>query len=32
MNPFDDYIETLKSAHMEQEFLNFKKHFTHMKE
>ena len=30
MNPFDDYIETLKSAHMEQEFFKFQKAFhTH---
>ena len=32
MNPFDEYINTLKSAHMEVEFLSFKKHFIHMKE
>ena len=30
MNPFDEYIETLKSAHMEVEFFKFQKAFyTH---
>ena len=30
MNPFDEYIETLKSAHMEVEFFKFEKAFyTH---
>ena len=30
MNPFDEYIETLKSAHMEVEFFKFQKSFyTH---
>ena len=30
MNPFDEYIETLKSAHMELEFFKFQKAFyTH---
>jgi len=30
MNPFDEYIETLKSAHMEEEFFKFEKAFyTH---
>ena len=29
-NPFDEYIETLKSAHMEVEFFKFQKAFyTH---
>ena len=33
MNPFDEYIETLKSAHMEVEFFKFQKAFhTHTKE
>ena len=27
MNPFDEYIETLKSAHMEEEFFKFEKVF-----
>ena len=30
VNPFDEYIETLKSAHMEVEFFKFQKAFyTH---
>ena len=30
MNPFDEYINTLKSAHMEVEFFKFQKAFhTH---
>ena len=30
MNPFEEYIETLKSAHMEVEFFKFQKAFyTH---
>ena len=30
MNPFDEYIKTLKSAHMEVEFFKFQKAFhTH---
>ena len=32
MNPFNEYISSLQSAHMEVEFDKFKKHFIHIKE